>query len=60
MYGHTGNIPTGYTQFVAASKNGKRSVVVSVNAQITPDSDPARFRELRQIDTLAVCAALAR
>ena len=50
----------GYTQFVAASKNGKRSVVVSVNAQITPDNHPARFRELRQIDTLAVCAALAR
>jgi D-alanyl-D-alanine carboxypeptidase len=60
VYGHTGSITAGYTQFVAASKNGKRSVVVSVNAQITPDNHPARFRELRQIDTLAVCAALAR
>ena len=60
VYGHTGNITAGYTQFVAASKNGKRSVVVSVNAQIAPDNHPARFRELRQIDTLAVCAALAR
>jgi D-alanyl-D-alanine carboxypeptidase len=59
MYGHTGNT-AGYTQFVAASKNGKRSVVVSVNSRLTPDVDPGRFAELRQIYTLAVCAALAR
>jgi D-alanyl-D-alanine carboxypeptidase len=58
VYGHTGNT-LGYTQFVAASKNGSRSVVVSINAQITPTMHPARFRELRRIDTLAVCAALA-
>ena len=59
VYGHTGNTP-GYTQFIAASKNGRRSVVVSVNSQITPTSNPERFSELRQIFTLAVCAALAR
>jgi D-alanyl-D-alanine carboxypeptidase len=59
MYGHTGNT-AGYTQFAAASKNGKRSVVVSVNSQLTPAIHPVRFRELRQIYTLAVCAALAR
>lgn len=59
MYGHTGNT-AGYTQFVAASKNGKRSVVVSVNSQLTPAVHPDRFRELRQIYTLAVCTALAR
>jgi D-alanyl-D-alanine carboxypeptidase len=58
VYGHTGNI-SGYTQFIAGSKNGTRSVVVSINAQITPKDHPARFRELRRIDTLAVCAALA-
>jgi D-alanyl-D-alanine carboxypeptidase len=57
VYGHTGNI-FGYTQFIAASKSGSRSVVVSINAQITPKDHPARFRELRRIDTLAVCAAL--
>jgi hypothetical protein len=34
--------------------------VVSINAQIGPKDHPARFRELRRIDTLAVCAALAR
>jgi D-alanyl-D-alanine carboxypeptidase len=59
VYGHTGNTE-GYTQFAAATRNGTRSVVVSVNAQITQHSNPARFRELRQIYTLAVCAALAR
>jgi D-alanyl-D-alanine carboxypeptidase len=59
VYGHTGNT-LGYTQFVAASANGRRSVVVSVNSQITPTSHPDRFRELRHIYTLAVCAALAQ
>jgi len=59
VYGHTGNT-LGYTQYVAASANGRRSVVVSVNAQITPTIHPGRFRELRRIYTLAVCAALAR
>jgi D-alanyl-D-alanine carboxypeptidase len=58
MYGHTGNTP-GYTQFVAASRNGKRSLVVSANSQITPTTNPERFVELRQIYTLAVGAALA-
>jgi len=59
VYGHTGNTP-GYTQFLAASKNGRRSVVVSVNSQITPTIHPERFTELRQIYTLALRAALAR
>ena len=59
MYGHTGNT-AGYTQFVAASKSGKRSVVVTVNSQLSPTIHPDRFRELRHIYTLAACAALAR
>jgi D-alanyl-D-alanine carboxypeptidase len=59
VYGHTGNT-LGYTQFAAATKNGSRSVVVSINSQITPHANPARFPELRRIYTLAVCAALAR
>lgn len=59
VYGHTGNT-LGYTQFVAASANGRRSVVVSVNAQITPTIHPARFKDLRHIYALAVCAALAQ
>jgi D-alanyl-D-alanine carboxypeptidase len=58
VYGHTGNT-AGFTQFTAASGNGSRSVVVSINAQITPTSNAAAFPALRQIDQLAVCAALA-
>jgi D-alanyl-D-alanine carboxypeptidase len=59
VYGHTGNI-AGYTQFAAATKDGSRSVVVSINSTITPLSNPDRFPDLRRIYTLAVCAALAR
>lgn len=58
FYGHTGNTP-GYTQFVAASRNGKRSVSVSVNAQITPTVNKSAFPALRKIFALAVCAATA-
>jgi D-alanyl-D-alanine carboxypeptidase len=57
VYGHTGNT-AGYTQFVAATSDGSRSVAVSVNAQIAPAIDARRFSELREIFTLAVCAAL--
>jgi len=59
VYGHTGNTP-GYTQFLAATASGRRSMVVSANSQITPTTNPERFAELRQIYTLAVSAALAR
>jgi D-alanyl-D-alanine carboxypeptidase len=59
VWGHTGNTP-GYTQFAAASADGRRSVTVSVNAQFTPTSgEPAVFRALRRAEGLAVCAALA-
>jgi hypothetical protein len=33
---------------------------VSDGAQITPSSDPGRFKGLRTIFTLGACAALAR
>jgi D-alanyl-D-alanine carboxypeptidase len=59
VFGHTGNTP-GYTQFIAATADGSRSVTVSVGAQITPSSDPERFKGLRTIFTLGACAALAR
>ncbi len=36
VWGHTGNYP-GYTQFWAASPDGGRSVVVSVNEQLSPE-----------------------
>jgi D-alanyl-D-alanine carboxypeptidase len=39
VWGHTGNYP-GYTQFLAASPNGKRSVTVAVNEQLSPVQGP--------------------
>jgi D-alanyl-D-alanine carboxypeptidase len=62
VYGHTGNLP-GYTQFTAATLDGRRSVTVSANARIVPEAKSAAvraaFQVLRQVDSLAVCAALA-
>ncbi len=58
VYGHTGNT-SGYTEFIAANRNGTRSTSVSVNAQITPKTNPRLFDDLRAIFGLAVCAALA-
>jgi D-alanyl-D-alanine carboxypeptidase len=58
VYGHTGNT-LGYTQFFAASQDGRRSVVVAVNRQTTPEAAPAVFRRLRSVFALAVCAVNA-
>ncbi len=59
VYGHTGNT-AGYTQFIAATSDGSRSVTVSASAQINPKSSPKPFALLQNIYGLAVCAALAR
>jgi len=59
VYGHTGNTP-GYTQFIASTADGSRSVTVSVNAQITPTVNSELFGQLRNIDLLGVCDALGR
>ena len=59
VWGHTGNT-LGYTQFMAASPNGSRSVTVSINSQLAPPvGDPDAFKALRRAEGLAVCAALA-
>jgi D-alanyl-D-alanine carboxypeptidase len=59
VWGHTGNF-LGYTQFAAASADGKRSVTVSINAQHTPTEGSLEvFEALRRAERLAVCAALA-
>ncbi len=59
VWGHTGNYP-GYTQFLAASPNGNRSVAVSVNEQLSPvQGAPGVFDALRRAEGRAVCAALA-
>jgi D-alanyl-D-alanine carboxypeptidase len=60
VWGHTGNIPGGYTQFMAASPYGSRSATVSINSRLTPtEGDPEAFKALRRAEGLAVCAALA-
>jgi D-alanyl-D-alanine carboxypeptidase len=59
VWGHTGNYP-GYTQFAAASPDGRRSVTVSVNEQLSPiQGPPGVFDALRRAEVKAVCAALA-
>ncbi|RFU22178.1 serine hydrolase domain-containing protein [Geodermatophilus marinus] len=58
VFGHTGNT-LGYTQFAAATADGRRAVTVSASAQLTPSTSPDRFEELREVFELATCAALA-
>ena len=54
VYGHTGSI-LGYTQFMAASRDGRRSAVVSISTQVTP----ALLPPLRRAFAAATCAAMA-
>jgi D-alanyl-D-alanine carboxypeptidase len=55
VFGHTGNI-FGYTQFAAATADGRRTVTVSVTGQITPSTAPDRFLDLQGVFELATCA----
>lgn len=55
VYGHTGNFP-GYTQFAAATRDGRRAVTMSLNI---PAPSGARLKRLRSVETTAVCALLA-
>lgn len=61
VFGHTGNFP-GYAQFIATTRNGNRSVVVSVNRQLAPDAPgvnaPEAFKSLRRVYRRAACTAL--
>lgn len=58
VYGHTGNVTGGYTQFVSATRDGRRSATVSISSVITTKHDAAQFPALRQTFERAVCAAL--
>lgn len=58
MLGHTGSFP-GYRVFAAATRNGRRSVVFTVNAQIVPGSGSQEASDLiRHAQLDAVCHAL--
>jgi len=56
VYGHTGNFP-GYTQWAAATRNGKRAVTTSLNI---PAPHGTLLARLRAIQTEAVCALLGK
>ena len=62
ILGHTGNT-FGFTQFAAATPDGRRSVTVSMSLQRTQKSadwELVVFDALHAAQELAVCAALAR
>lgn len=58
VYGHTGSFP-GYRMFAAATRDGRRSVVFAVNAQIVPGQGSQEVSDLiREAQAKAVCHAL--
>ena len=61
VLGHAGNFP-GYTDFIAATPNGRGSAVVFANEQLAEaaDTKPEIFEQLRKAFRLATCAALPR
>jgi D-alanyl-D-alanine carboxypeptidase len=61
VFGHSGNFP-GYTQLIAASGDGRRSLVVSASEALNRPStgSQAVFAQLQQVYERAACAALAK
>ncbi|MEU3794535.1 serine hydrolase domain-containing protein [Streptomyces fructofermentans] len=59
VLGHTGNFP-GYTQFIAATPDGRRSVTVSLTTQINSTLAPDLLKKVRAFEESAVCALLRK
>ncbi|MFF3399332.1 serine hydrolase domain-containing protein [Streptomyces sp. NPDC002659] len=59
VYGHTGNFP-GYTQLMAATPDGERSLTFSITTQVNKDNKPELLAELRSVQEDFVCALLRR
>ncbi|MET7454876.1 serine hydrolase domain-containing protein [Streptomyces sp. NPDC005574] len=57
VLGHTGNFP-GYTQLVAATPDGRRSLTFSITRQTNASLDAARLERLRAVQENFVCALL--
>ena len=57
VLGHTGNT-LGYTQLIAATPDGRRSLTFSVTAQITQSSDAEQLGKMRALEENFVCALL--
>ncbi|MGW3415916.1 serine hydrolase domain-containing protein [Streptomyces sp. NPDC000888] len=59
VFGHTGNFP-GYTQLVAATPDGKRSLTVSLTTQVNKTNKPELLERLRTVEENFVCALLRK
>ncbi|MFD7862103.1 serine hydrolase domain-containing protein [Streptomyces sp. NPDC059783] len=57
VYGHTGNFP-GYTQLIAATPDGERSLALSLTTQVNKTNKPALLKRLRAVEEDFVCALL--
>ncbi|WP_327347123.1 serine hydrolase domain-containing protein [Streptomyces europaeiscabiei] len=59
VLGHTGNFP-GYTQLIAATPDGRKSLTFSLTTQVNRTLDPDLVEKLRTIEENAVCTLLGR
>jgi D-alanyl-D-alanine carboxypeptidase len=59
VLGHTGNT-LGYTQLIAATPDGRRSLTLSVTTQINQAQKPELLNRLRAVEENFVCALLRR
>ncbi|NEB03698.1 serine hydrolase domain-containing protein [Streptomyces sp. SID13726] len=57
VLGHTGNT-LGYTQLIAATPDGRRSLTFSVTTQINRTADAEKLKRMRAIQENFVCALL--
>ncbi|WP_405812884.1 beta-lactamase family protein [Streptomyces sp. NBC_01390] len=57
VLGHTGNTP-GYTQLIAATPDGERSLTFSLTTQVNEATKPQLLERLREIEENFVCALL--
>lgn len=57
VLGHTGNFP-GYTQLIAATPDGRKSLTFSLTTQVNRTLNPDLLEKLRTIEENAVCTLL--
>jgi D-alanyl-D-alanine carboxypeptidase len=57
VLGHTGNT-LGYTQLIAATPDGRRSLTFSVTTQVNASTDAEQLRRMRAIQENFVCELL--
>ncbi|WP_328752602.1 beta-lactamase family protein [Streptomyces sp. NBC_00285] len=57
VLGHTGNT-LGYTQLIAATPDGRRSLTFSVTSQVNESTDAEQLRRMRAVQENFVCALL--